>query len=187
MITKSMHKLIKSQGGFTLTELLATIIVVTLATTMVAAGIPSAIESYGKMVDSSNAQSLLSTTTTILREELAMSTEVEMVDGTISYTSDESGRTNTISIKASGEGVVHPGEIMISLDGADPTPLAPLGASSGKDTGELYVTCTGIELDETNTVVTFSGIKVNKDKYDQPLASADTYSIRLISNAELND
>lgn len=187
MIAKSMHKLIKSQDGFTLTELLATVVVVTLATTMVAAGIPSAIESYGKMVDSSNAQSLLSTTTTILRDELAMSTEVEMVDDAISYANDETGRMNTISIKASGEGIDHPGEIMISFDGAEATPLAPLGASSGKDTGELYVTCTGIELDESNTVVTFSDLEVNKAKYPQPLASADTYSIRLISNQELKD
>lgn len=63
-------------AGFTLTEMLVTLFILTLTSTLLATGIPVAIDTYHKVVNSSNAQLALSTTIGVLRSELGTASDV---------------------------------------------------------------------------------------------------------------
>ncbi len=82
MINRKLNK-----KGFSLAELLLAIAIMLLATAIVAAGIPAAANAYRKVVDVANAQMLLTTATTCLRDELDMATDVKIT---------KSGNTTTI-------------------------------------------------------------------------------------------
>lgn len=79
----------RNKQGFTLTEMLVTLLIMTLASTLLATGIPVAIDTYQKTVKSANAQIALSTTLTVLRAELGSSSDVRVVGDKIYYLSDE--------------------------------------------------------------------------------------------------
>ena len=66
----------RARSGFSLVELLVTLLVVTLATIMVTAGLPAAVRAYTDVVDKSNAQVLLTTASTLLRDKLSRSVDV---------------------------------------------------------------------------------------------------------------
>lgn len=65
-------------AGFTLTEMLVTTLILVLVSTLMATGIPAAIDTYQKVVMTSNAQMALSTTLSELRGELGLATRVEV-------------------------------------------------------------------------------------------------------------
>lgn len=71
-------------AGFSLTEMLVTLLILTLASTLMATGIPVAVDTYQKTVNSANAQVALSTTVTVLRSELGSATELKP-DGDVLY------------------------------------------------------------------------------------------------------
>lgn len=79
----------RSNKGFTLTEMLVTMLIVVMASTLLATGVPTAIEAYKKTVSSANAQVALTTTTSALRAELGLATEVRVKNGAIYYVGDE--------------------------------------------------------------------------------------------------
>lgn len=59
-----------SSRGFTLVELLVTMLILLLASMMVVAGIPAAQRAYASAVDAANAESMLTIVTQSLRDEL---------------------------------------------------------------------------------------------------------------------
>lgn len=91
MLVAPTHKsrTMLGERGFTLTEMLVTVMLMTLASTLLATGVPVAIDAYQKTVNSANAQIALSTTLTVLRTEVGMSSDVRVVDGKIYYLSEE--------------------------------------------------------------------------------------------------
>ena len=60
----------KDHRGFTLTELLITVLILVMVSGVVAAGVPAAASAYRKVVDNANALLLLSTAKTALRDQL---------------------------------------------------------------------------------------------------------------------
>lgn len=78
---KRLNERRHGKGGFTLTEMLVTLLILVLASTLLATGVPVAIDTYHKTVNSANAQMALSTTLTVLRSELGASSKVKMVAG----------------------------------------------------------------------------------------------------------
>ena len=66
----------RSRAGFTLVEMMLSLVILVMMTAMVATGIPVAQQTYEKAVVASNAQALLSTTATELRNELGLAQEV---------------------------------------------------------------------------------------------------------------
>lgn len=198
MTRMQLRTLLRDQRGFSLTELLATLIIVTLATIMVATGLPAAIDAYHNMVDVSNAQALLSTTTTILRNELAMSEDWEVTDNTVTYTSDETFEELRISL-AQADDDYYASELVREKKKADGTawdsttkvPVALGGMSVGnasregattKGTRELYVTCSGISQVAGKNVVKFENVKVLKGSTE--LATATSYEVRMLEPKE---
>lgn len=95
---------IRSRLGFTMAELLLTVMILAIATGLVAAGIPLAVRVYDKVVDSANAQVMLSTGMTVLRDELGMAYDVQTLSDTkVAYTSGRTGGECIIQLN-DGEG-----------------------------------------------------------------------------------
>lgn len=79
-------------SGFTLTEMLVTMLIMVLASTLLATGVPVAVDTYQKTVNSANAQVALSTTITVLRSEYGMSSQIQTLsgeDGVVYYMTEE--------------------------------------------------------------------------------------------------
>lgn len=69
----------RSVAGFTLTEMLVTTLILSLVATLMATGIPVAIDTYQKIVKTSNAQLALSTTVSSIKSELGLATDGKVV------------------------------------------------------------------------------------------------------------
>lgn len=69
----------RNVGGFSLTEMLATMLILVLASTLMATGIPAAIDVYHKIVKTSNAQLALSTTLAAMRSEIGMASDARVL------------------------------------------------------------------------------------------------------------
>lgn len=76
---KAREKL-RSQKGFTLAETLLAVLILLLVSVIVATGMPAAKNAYEKVVVASNAQALLSTAATSLRNELGTAWNVLIDD-----------------------------------------------------------------------------------------------------------
>ena len=93
-----------SHSGFTLAETLIAILILLMVSSVVAAGIPAASNAYYKVVDGANAQVLLSTAATALRDELATARDLEVGNGSsgtstsITYYNRDAGRKSMISL-----------------------------------------------------------------------------------------
>jgi len=107
MKKKIFRKLHKNNRGFSIAETLAAVLILLMVSSVVATGLPVAARAYTKVMDSSNAQLLLSTTISNLREELAdASVGASPVTATsgvysIAYVNTVSG-ASTISFKEDG-------------------------------------------------------------------------------------
>ena len=151
---------LKNSSGFTLSELLITLLILLMVTVVMAAGIPSALRALYKVEDSSNAQVLLSMAVTRLRDELSTASEVK-VDGetTITYTT-ESGSKSKLTAETAGD------DLGINLqEYADVFPdgeYKHLLVSDAAANKNLYVTY--VKATYENGLVTISGLKAVKYK-----------------------
>ncbi len=94
---KKLHRKLRDRSGFTLAELLIVVLILLLVSTVVATGVPAAVNSYQKVVDSANAQLLLSTTVSSLRRELSLAGSIEVEGATVkSYTNSMRGLGQTV-------------------------------------------------------------------------------------------
>lgn len=94
---KKIIKKLHSNAGFTLAEVLMTVIIMLLVSSVIAVGMPAAARVYAKAVDGANAQALLSTTVNALRSELSTAWGVELDDDTIIYYSPKTGAKTSLS------------------------------------------------------------------------------------------
>ena len=69
-------KLNKFSSGFSLAETLVALLIVLMVSSILVAGLPAAFQAYSKVVDGANAQVLLSTGATRIRDELGFATDV---------------------------------------------------------------------------------------------------------------
>ena len=75
----------KNQSGFTLVEMLMTVLILSMVSAVVAGGLPMAVNAYTNVVNTANAESLLSTAMTRLRDELGTASHVTLEENGISY------------------------------------------------------------------------------------------------------
>ena len=95
---KALNRL-KNSSGFTITELLAAMLILLMVAGVVAAGVPVASNAFVKAVDGANAQALLSTTVSALRDELTDAQRVSVSDNQLTYYHAEDGVKSTIGVK----------------------------------------------------------------------------------------
>ena len=181
MSVKQNRKLNKK--GFTLAETLMAVIILLLVSTIVATGIPVAKNAYDKVIVGANAEVVLSTAITTLRDELGKATgTIETPNDSegntwITYTSPNSGVKSKICLD---DGAIKYIKIVTNPDAdADPDNSRPL-VSEAASTSALYVTYDTIAY--SNGIVTITNLKVNRTTGDKKtLASLDVLEIRVIS------
>ena len=178
----------KSRLGFSLGETLLAVLILLMVSTIMVAGIPAARNAYEKVVLTSNAEVLLSTTITTLRNELGTAQDVkkpanktgEKADSVITYFNPTRGALSKLYVAdGSDDNVImfqrYYGEDGLSVNNYPATPLV----SPKTTTQDLYVTYGSVSYN--NGIVTFSDLKVNRASGAEGLASRDAFSIRVIS------
>lgn len=145
----------RARSGFTLVETLLALVILVVLTGIVAMGVPVAFDTYKKAVDGSNAQVLLTTTSTVLRDELGLSPQIAIQDGQIYYVS---GDGYWASLESTSEGIVkhvyqgtEPGE-------GEPDNSPVMLVSAAAQTDSLRVVYDSI--DYADGVFTVEGLKV---------------------------
>lgn len=178
-------KRLRTNRGFSFAEVLVAIIIVLLMTSIVTAGMPAASNAYYKVVDSANAQTLLSTTMTCMRDELSTAkinkdkTEKDNPEGKkIVYTGRDGSETTITSItdaeNADKSGIYIKSafyeRLLVSQAAANKNLYASFDSISYKDTdGYIKVTDLGVyKVNKNNTV---SG----------PLVEIPVFEIRVIT------
>lgn len=182
IMTKSVKP--RTSPGFTIAEVLVTILILLMVSTVVAAGIPAAKRAYEKIVLSANAEVLLSTSVASLRDNLATAEDVAAQDGAITFYSGDGGINKKIYPDAENGGVIMLQEyIGYDQNVQDVTRQLVTDAASTRD---LYVTYEGVSCE--GQIVTIQGLSVYRKSQAgtgaAPLTSIDTLYIRVIGNAE---
>lgn len=165
----------RSRKGFSLSEVLIALLILLLVTSIVAAGIPVAANAMKRSVTASNAQLLLSTTLTRLRDEFGNAkniTETDVQTGAISYT-NEDGVPCVISPETGANGL---GIRLTRYAGMD-IAYSMMLVSDKAANEDLYVT---YELPSTDAykdgVLTLKNVKVFQKKADGSAAEDSAYA-----------
>ena len=177
--TELKQKLNKTKA-FTIAETLVAIIILLMVSSIVAAGMPAAISAYKKVEIASDAELLMSTTISTLRNELGVSSNVEVDPGKteITYyngsgkmTSRISNSDNKIMLKRSAGS-----EMSYESDDSE-TRLISDQLSTNSD---LDITYESVEINDD--LVTFKKLKVYRSgNVSNVMTSRDTVMIRIIS------
>ena len=170
---KAVNKL-KRRGGFSLAETLVAILILLLVSAIVAAGVPVARNAYEKVVLSANAQTLLSSAVSALRDELGTAWDVRVEDSATKtsgawltyYSSSTGARTKLYlgDLQVGGKTfttiLVQDNAQEISIGNKDlGTPRQLVQDSDNVGAGALYATCNStIQYDGKS--VTFKDLKV---------------------------
>ena len=172
--------IMKDEQGFSLVELLVVLLIVTMITMLLSSGIPVAVNAYQSVMDSSNAQVLLSTTTSLLRSELGRAVDITLSDdGTLRFIDS---RTNDVillngSSATSGFTLTYEDPDLVFLEtGTSSRPLV----SEKMATNGLIVQCDSPEISPDNKVVTFKNLRVTKPGRTSPLTTLSEFKVRSI-------
>jgi ABC-type Na+ efflux pump permease subunit len=203
MMVKIKHKLGKD-CGMTVLETLISMFILMMVTVVVATGIPTAANAYSKVLDSANAQILLSTAMTKLRDELETADNIK-VDGKaidemaeaedelsgekITYTTSSYGGSMIYRNQKSDHGhinAVRLWEYIIgeatdaAQDDAVSNNINRLLVSQKASNDNLYLTYDYITYKKGTNYITFEGLVVKKKDTDQTLAEPVDYSVKLL-------
>ena len=161
-------KKLKDNKGFTLAETLLAVIILLLVSTIVATGMPAAKSAYEKIVVAANAQVLLSTGATALRDELGTAWDVKVEDDkkTVTYNSSDTGGKSQIFLNSEDQDKIYIQEYVKNdyLNLVEGTSVGEkrLLVSDKAANGDLVITYEGIEQDSEDnpTSVVITGLIV---------------------------
>ena len=176
---KAKRKL-KGRAGFSLAETMLAVLILLLVSGIVATGIPAARNAYEKVIVAANAQVLLSTTATALRDELGTAWNVEKIGDTeLKYYSSDTGALSRLYIKGN-DGIWL--QEYTSVTGFNVDPDNSVGKerrliSEAAATKDLTITFDSVSCE--NGVVTISNLAAKKG--DSALASVASLQIPVIS------
>ena len=172
-----------NRAGFSLTELLAAVLILAMVSSVVAGGIPVARDAYRKVTVSANAQVLLSTTISALRNQLGTSV-IEKVGNTEVGETTVSGDSVTYlsGLNGAGTQIRLDGSVLTIQEFADYSnkvkvrPLVP-GADG------LYATYSAenaISYNPGDGLLTIKGLTVKKTGDTREYVTPIDLSIRVI-------
>lgn len=196
MNAKNLRRKLNTSSGFTLAEALVAILILLMVSSVVASGIPAARNAYEKVVLASNAEVLLSTTISSLRNELgtASTATVDKDDETtITYFNPSINATSKISLNSeSATGGNDPaGVIMyqryagVSSGIQEKEGTVTRLVSEQASTQRLYATYDSAKIEDG--IITFTNLTVHQASKDgnsnikSNLTSREKLSIRIIS------
>ena len=195
-MTAAFRKL-NQQKGFSLAEMLVAVLILLMVSAVVAGGVPAASNAYSKAVDAANAQVLLSTAATALRDELGTAKNVSISGETVRYYSADNGNYSELSLgDKDGRSVImltsYLGEKVTNSDSdvsggtADATTYGAINdtvqwelVSSAAITKKLGLTYESVRFDKG--IITFTNLQVLKNS--NVLAELEQLEIRVISMA----
>lgn len=192
-IVRFVGNRLKVQNGFSLTELLAVIVVMTLMGVMMATGIPAAQKAYLSAVDKANAESVLFTAVEQLRTGLSVgdvntananpSSSGATEDIIVTYKDVNSGFETSIVQDADGlyfsrENLLPDGGVL----GSNTERLIPQSLAKGAE-AELVVQFDlgaggGITPDPSERVFVVKDLEVIRKGDTSPLASLDNVTVK---------
>ena len=183
-MNKKILKKLHLNNGFSLAELLVAILILLMVSSIVAVGIPVAREAYLKVVLASNADVLLSTTVSTLRNELgtAQNVKVDEVDGTtITYYSPTRGTSSRIYLEGNAikfqryfyDSSMSPGTV------PSPEPLIQKAAMSDG----LYVKYDSVDKPNSDGVLKIRGLTVYRNDGTK-MTERTPFSIQIVSYEE---
>ena len=175
---KRIKQIILDSTGFTLAETLLAILILLMVSTIVATGIPAAKNAYEKVVLASNAEVLLSTTMSELRNELGTARDVDATNNVITYRNSYTGSESKL-FKSSG-GDEPAGTIMLQRYAGEGGSKA-LRLVSEKASDGLYVLYGTVDYNSSTGIVTFHNLQVMRKSSANPLAEMDSFPIRVFS------
>lgn len=178
-------KKIKHNAGMTLAETLLAVLILLLASSIVATGIPAARNAYEKVILSSNAELLLSTTIMALRNNLstAKNIQINADNRGLSYYDTETGYRYTLDNKGPNDEPNDRDGIWIYEGEKDKgRRLISEASSTAASKGDLYVTFTAVSLEtgESGKHLNFKKLQVKHGS--SILTELEDYSIRVIAN-----
>ena len=170
-----IKKIKQNQSGFSLAETLMAVLILLMVSEVVAVGIPSAASALSKIVDASNAQLLLSTTITKLRDELSTA-RVNDTDNIVCSAAsiqfvDGSGILCEIRCVTEGDA-----KGIYIKEGTTDERLLISNAAANKN---LHAECT---FGYDKGIVTISGLKILKD--DKEIVRERIVKINVIAAAK---
>lgn len=168
---KRAEQKLKSSAGFTLAEMLLAVMIMLMASAIVATGIPSARNAYEKVVLASNAEILLSTAMNELRNELGTATGIEVTGNVITYTNSFTGTKSQISM--SDDGIMR--QRVVGMDSTKARLVSEEAA-----TGGLYVTYDSVT--KKDGAVVFTGLSVKRPSSAASLTTRPTFSVRILAS-----
>lgn len=165
---------IKRRAGFTLAETLLAVLILLLVSSIVAMGVPVAKQAFEKVTLAGNAELLLSTAVSTLRDELGTAWDVQAVKasdggGVIYYSADTGNRsrlyigvsddkTNATAIRLHEYSKTTKAEALLDIKkNAQKDRELVYQANDGK---ALQLICESIALDTTDNTVTITGLCV---------------------------
>ena len=163
---KDIARKLKKSGGFTLAETLLAVLILLLVSAIVAEGMPAVRNVYEKVFIGANAQVLLSTTVTALRDELGTAWDVKKENSTtLSYFSAGTGARSKLYLDGDTiyitEYVEYDG-LNTNVGSKDNTyALVSEGASTGRIKNDLKVLFDSFEID--SDVVQIKNLRVEYD------------------------
>lgn len=184
MKNKILRKL-HSDKGFSIAELLVAILILLMVSSIVATGIPVAREAYQKVILASNADVLLSTTISTLRNELGTAQDVKVDGTTITYYSPTRGAYSQIYLDDNDDDAV----VMFQRYYFDPTMESevapseePLITDAAMSDG-LYVKYKSIDKPDSDGdgIMKIQGLAVYRKDGTKTAAERETLSIQIAS------
>ena len=180
---KRIKKRVSSKKGFTLAETLVAILILLMVTAIVAAGIPVAANAYEKVVLAGNAQTLLSTTMTRLRDELGTATNITVTKDNndryiIDYTGD-TGRNSRIEF-SSENGSENPIGIYLTENAGATNSYKHLLVTEQAATKSLYATYGSVTY--SNGILTVNDLQVKTIKDNKVITETAKVEIWILTD-----
>ncbi len=167
---------IRDCSGFTLAETLLVVLILLLVTVIVVTGIPAAKGAYERVVNSANAEVLLTTTAVRLRDELGMATDVVVsLDGSAVTYTNAAGTPSRIYLDDGAEGIRQQEYVGMS-DAAAYDHRLISAAASNKNLYVVYETA----IEYSKGVITFKNRAVMNG--GNTLAGLETLQIRVLAD-----
>lgn len=166
-----MLRKLNQKAGFTLAETLVTILILLMVSSIVAGGIPAATNAYYKAVDGANAQVLLSTAATALRDELGTARDITVSGTGLTYYNRDDSRKSMISLGT--EDILLTEFVESTVEGMQAAQLTRELVSRAAATARLHVKYSSISYDNTTGIVTVSGLQVTDKSGTKTIVQQD--------------
>lgn len=159
-----VKKKLKKAAGFSLAELLVAVLILSMVSAVVAGGIPVARDAYMKVTVSANAQVMLSTAVSVLRNELSAAEDIT-VDGDgewIEYYTESIRNYSKVCMgQATSDRPVEATLVRYSRNGTGALFYSLVSPQVGEN--KLHVVYESIAYDAAKGVITVTGLRVVED------------------------